>query len=129
MFKTELINRIPFATANKRILYLPLVFISKYSLEPIIAPKDFPYDGASTPKFTHRLFPKFGEKYDYAVVIHDFLCKEANKHLGTPQYAIKRKFADDVFLEIMELSGVSWWRRKAMYRAVRMSGKITEWRN
>jgi hypothetical protein len=124
MFKGQLINVVPFGKADLRIVYKELIFISKHRLEPIVVPKGFLYDGASS-----KLFPKFGKKYDYAVVVHDLLCEEANKFIGKPEYAIKRKFADDVFLEIMELSGVSWMTRKTMYAGVRSWGNIVNWWN
>lgn len=38
--------------------------------------------------------------------------------------ATTRKQADDVLLEAMESVGISWWRRQAIYRAVRLGGAM-----
>lgn len=35
---------------------------------------------------------------------------------------VSRRFADEVLLAAMKADGESWWRRQAMYRAVRMFG-------
>lgn len=45
-----------------------------------------------------------------AAVIHDHLCRDP----ATP-----RRYADEVFLEALTVLGVSWWRRRTMYQAVR----------
>ena len=47
-------------------------------------------------------------------VVHDFLYRTGKT---------ERTVADDVFLEAMKCSGVDWFRRNAMYRAVRLFGK------
>ncbi len=128
-FRNDLINRIPFATSGIRIVNEDLIYDTGKSLEPIVVPKGFPYDGASIPFGFRGLYPKFGKKYDYAACVHDYLCEEANKFMGTETYVTKRKFADEIFLEIMELAEVSWVRRKTMYGAVRGYGKFTGWWN
>lgn len=50
-----------------------------------------------------------------ASVKHDFLYRVAK---------IKRKRADDIFLLDMEKDGVTLWKRRAAYRAVRIFGWI-----
>lgn len=126
-FANQLINMVPFGVDNKRIVYLDLTYLSDLCDYDIVVPEGFPYDGASVPGFFSRLYPKFGKKYDYAACVHDYLCEKANLLKGTEHYGPARKFADDVFMEIMELAGVSWWRRKTMYAAVRSYGKGVEY--
>jgi hypothetical protein len=78
--------------------------------DTITVPKGFKTDFASVPWFFQRIIPKTG-RYNEATVIHDYLCYTAiDKH--------DRKYADRIFLECMEVLGVSKWKRKAMYRGV-----------
>lgn len=75
-------------------------------------PIGFLTDYASTPPFTWPIFPPRG-KYDPASLVHDWLYKNS---IGT------RKEADDIFLECMILLDVPVWKRRTMYRAVRLFG-------
>jgi hypothetical protein len=79
----------------------------------------FRWDGASVPRFFWRVIgaPRNG-KYVPAALLHDAL------------YAAElfsRLQCDRVFLDYMEQLGVSWWRRNAMYLAVRVGGGFV-WR-
>ena len=135
-FDTPLICLVPFGVADARYLYKYLIYQTDIEINPLIIKElqevldvngriylknGFKYDGASTGMF-RMIYPKFGKKYDYGTPVHDRLCNLANKHKGTPLYKHLRKFADDVFNEIMILSGVSTWRRWTMYKAVRGYG-------
>jgi len=75
-------------------------------------PAGFECDLASIPGPARWLFPVNGD-WTEAAVMHDWLYSE---EVGT------RKDADLLFLEAMESLGVSWWRRRAMYSAVRAGG-------
>jgi hypothetical protein len=85
----------------------------------VIARKGYITDGASIPDI---VFPIVGSpwegKYPKIAVIHDWLCStEGVTHNGA---LISKKDTDRIFLEGMKYLGVSWWRRNAMYRAVRL---------
>jgi len=80
-------------------------------------PFGFTSDGASVPRFLWNIYPPFGE-YLEAAVIHDWFCVLG--HAGTSP--ISSQDAAKLFLEIMEVMGISWWRRTKMYWAVRIGG-------
>ncbi len=100
---------------------------SKCSNQKIMVPKGFETDFASVP----RLFWVIASPWDApkAAVLHDYLYQSHNwwEEVDNVISVSTRKFADDIFLEAMEVSGVAKWRRLLMYRAVRMFGWIA-WR-
>jgi len=69
-------------------------------------------DWASVPRLMWRLFPPMG-RHTFAAILHDYLYE---KRIGT------RKRADRLFLIVMESCHVPYWRRWAMYYAVRWFG-------
>lgn len=78
-------------------------------------PAGFVTDFASIPR---ALWPVIGHPagpYVQAAVLHDCLYRE-------PGMFVTRAKADAIFLEAMEVLGVSWWRRRAMWAAVRAFG-------
>lgn len=81
-------------------------------------PKGFEWDGASIPKAAQWLIGKPMGKYALAALLHDWLY--ASRILGTTRKG--RIEADELFYTVMEQLRISWWRRKAMYRAVRIGG-------
>jgi len=78
----------------------------------VTVPAGFISDFASIPRLFWRVLPPWGE-YNRAAVVHDYLYRT---HLRT------RAGADDLFLALMVELGVSRWKRRVMYRAVRMFG-------
>lgn len=84
---------------------------SDSSLPPVCVPHGFETDFASVP----RAFWRIASPWDAMEpsVIHDYLCRN---QIGT------RADADRMFLRAMEDYGVKRWRRRLMYRAVRMFG-------
>jgi len=80
----------------------------------IHVPAGFITDFASVPRFFWRLFPPTGT-YGKAAVVHDYLYRCTD---------IDRAICDAVFLEAMEVLGVSWIARRLMHRAVRVFGKF-----
>jgi hypothetical protein len=86
-------------------------------------PKHFRCDLASIPQMFQWLIPKLG-KWNKAAVVHDWFYKnprlenERGKYIAT----LSREQVDGLFYQIMKGSGVSWWKRHAMYRAVRLGG-------
>ena len=82
----------------------------------IDVPKGFESDGASIPRMFWSIVghPMSGGPLR-AALIHDHLCNEAR----TPR---ARRFADTIFVWVLEESGVPQWRRLAMFWAVRLYG-------
>ena len=82
---------------------------------PIYDPKvDFKTDGGSIPPIAYLLIGSpWRGKYIEAVIIHDWECYHA-KTLA------ERKKADKKFHKMLTILGVAHWRRRAMYRGVRM---------
>ena len=94
-------------------LISPFSYTTK-TAETIVVPPGFQTDGASIPRLFWRFIGSpFTGKYICAAIIHDYLCVLASER----KYSRKR--ADEIFMEGMKESGVSWWKRKLMYRAVR----------
>jgi len=77
-------------------------------------PAGFETDFASVPRFFWRVLPPW-DKYSPAAVVHDHLYQTGK---------VPRVEADKTFLELMEALGVSWWKRRVMYYAVRAFGWI-----
>ena len=90
----------------------------KGSKDKIFVPTGFQTDFASVPRPFWIILPPDGH-YTQAAVLHDFLYHKQDR---------KRKQCDLIFLEAMQVLGVSWWKRKVMYRAVRLFGWMP-WRN
>ena len=93
----------------------------KGELSTVHAP--FIFDFASIPRIFWFFYPptgNIGSPYGIAALFHDYLyCHR--KIDGRP---ITRKEADLLFYEIMAYTGVGWFTRHRMYRAVRMFGWI-----
>lgn len=81
--------------------------------EVIHIPKGTITDLATVPRWLWLVVPPLG-KYTKASIIHDYLYQNA---IGS------KKYADEVFLEAMEVAGVKTWRRKIMYWSVRAFGR------
>jgi len=83
----------------------------------VTAKHGMPTDGASIPKFTWRFIGSpFIGKYVGAALIHDALY--TSRGLGK----LNKKQVDKLFLEMMKVEGVSYWKRQAMYWAVNLGG-------
>lgn len=85
----------------------------KLGRKSIVVEADWITDWASVPQRYWRWFPPMGT-HTFASVLHDYLYKFK---IGS------RRRADWYFLAVMKHSGVRWWRRWAMYLAVRFFGK------
>jgi hypothetical protein len=90
----------------------PFMYASRIVGQTITVPAGFETDFASVPRLPLAYLIGGGEANE-AAVVHDFLyvSKQTSKEV-----------ADNVFLEAMEESGVSWWRRKMMWAAVSAFG-------
>ena len=80
--------------------------------DTIKVPTGFVTDFASSPPQIWWLIPPWG-KYGKAAIIHDWLYQTGLR---------TRKQADEIFLEGMIILGVTPWRRRLMYRGVRLFG-------
>lgn len=87
------------------------------SHEPLSVPAGKETDFASVPKQLRWLVPKYGV-YNKAAVLHDHLCKLAEKD------EFDRSDADGIFRRSMRELGVGYIRRWVMWAAVRLGGKL-----
>ena len=87
---------------------------SEDSDEIIEVPEGYMSDLASIPWFARWLIPKLG-RHAQAAVLHDIMYQY---HL----YSQKR--CDEIFLEAMEVLKVPLWKRRVMYRALRIGGWV-----
>ena len=76
-------------------------------------PAGFTTDFASVPRFLWWWFPPSG-RHSKSAVTHDYLYCQAS--------GCSRWLADALFREAMAQDGVGWWKRTAMYYAVRLFG-------
>ena len=94
----------------------------------IEVPKGFTTDFASVPRFFWRVLPPWGQ-YSKAAVVHDYLY--ANEKYSLPggyTVMVTQKYADELFLELMAVLGVSKAKRLAMYSGLRAFGFVA-WNN
>ena len=85
--------------------------------DKVNVPVGFLTDFASVPRAFWWLLPRWG-RYGNAAVIHDFLYWEQGR---------TRKEADRIFLEGMEVLGVSGLIRYTLFAAVRLFGWLGWW--
>lgn len=93
----------------------------------LTCPAGLETDGASIPRFFWRLIGHpMMPVYVEAAVIHDAgyvnKLEWCRKNGGWLVEEHTRKEVDDLFLHLMEALGLSWWRRRMMYLAVRWFG-------
>jgi hypothetical protein len=84
-------------------------------------------DGASVPRAVWWLYPPFGDRYDRAAILHDFLYQHAERYDGDDHGHISRAEVDALFREAMEVDGFRASGRAVVYAAVR-SGGWAAWR-
>lgn len=78
----------------------------------ITVPAGFITDFASIPRVFWNILPPWG-KYGKAAIVHDYLYQSG---------MYRKEKADRIFLEAMEVLGVSWITRNIMYQAVNWFG-------
>jgi hypothetical protein len=86
----------------------------------ITAPAGMLTDLISSP--FHSIVQPSDPKILGAGIIHDYLYVAHESIEGYRPINRDRKFADDMLLHGMKESGVGWFRRKMVYRAVRIGG-------
>lgn len=77
----------------------------------ITVPVGFQCDFASIPQAALSILGDIGQE---AGTVHDYLYRSDS----IPQ--VERPEADEIFFKICGEMGISWWKRKAMYYAVRV---------
>lgn len=91
--------------------------------EPIIIPAGFKTDEVSIPSFMWTILRMAPDGYYRAAgVVHDYLYST-----GGENDVWTRKECDKILLEILLLQDVAWFRRRALYLAVRLFGH-THWK-
>ncbi len=84
----------------------------EYISHGIKVPVDFPFDGASAPRFFWAIIPPF-KMTKKAAVVHDWLCRDA-------KCAYDRKKADELFYVMLLEAGISKARARLGYLGVRL---------
>lgn len=92
----------------------------KTSKSIIFIRSGFEFDLATIPRFVWPIIAPF-ELSIVAPLIHDFLYVCKGK-VGNSIFT--REQADRIFLTLMKMEGVSWWRRSIAFRAVRIFGRV-----
>lgn len=93
------------------LLLKDFTFYSNVAKQQFTAPEGFVSDLASIPRLLRWAFTGHGKSREPAVT-HDWLYH--NYH--------DRKEADEVFREALKVAGMNWFKRQAMYAAVRAGG-------
>lgn len=83
-------------------------------LQSIVVPNGFAHDFASVPRIFRSLIPVIGDQNGPAIV-HDWCYANLWR---------TRAESDALFLAGLEAMGVNWFRRNAMYAAVRAGGWV-----
>ncbi len=87
--------------------------LNNVQVKGYVIPKGFITDFASVPRLFWAFIPPMG-KHNYAALLHDYLCYYK---------PVTRKEADRIFYEMLIEHGVSKFRSKVMYYAVRFYAK------
>lgn len=88
--------------------------------ERIFVHAGFKTDFASIPGFAWSIIGHPTGKYGKASVVHDYIYRYPVCGVEKPR---SRRRCDQIMLEAMKVLGVGWWRRSAMYFAVRAGGR------
>ena len=94
------------------VLLEPLIYDSDVAGRVITVPAGFTTDFASTPRIP-IIYEALGNIGVRAAVVHDYLYTSGRE---------SRAMADQVFREAAAITGVSWWKRWAMWAGVRIGG-------
>lgn len=112
-FRTPLILRTAADQQDGRWFVVePLEYDSDVAGRIITVPAGFPTDLASTPRIP-LIYEACGNIAAMAAVVHDYLYTSGRE---------SRAIADAVLREAAAVTGVSWWRRWAMWAGVRVGG-------
>lgn len=90
----------------------PFSYQSDVALMTFTVPVGFVTDFASVPRIPF-IYDFLGDLAQRPAVIHDYIYSTAK---------VAREIADEVLLEAMQLTGVSWLQRTLIYWGVRIGG-------
>jgi hypothetical protein len=114
------IKRFPFI--NKRMLDVRLYDKEKEQIYDFTIPKSYCYDGASIPRFFHRVIgANTDNKFLIAALIHDWMC-EHHDCVGND-----RVFSSKVFNALLEVSEVNSFKRFLMKHSVNIFQIFQGW--
>jgi len=102
-------------------LLAPFIYYvgEKSSDEFVLVRRGFKTDFASIPRIAWPIIGHPAGRHGKAAVVHDFLYQYPDDGVDKPR---KRRRCDQIFLEALTVLGVGWWKRSAMYFAVRVGG-------
>lgn len=104
---------------DKTIFELHEKLVWTNGVKTVVVPPLFQCDLASVPRIP-LAYLMVGGMGEVAGTVHDYLYREgAEITEGLVTRTPTRKEADDIFLTVLGEEGVSWFKRKAMYYAVR----------
>ena len=84
----------------------------------VTVPTGFVSDGASIPRpLWSFIGPPIGSSHLLPAVVHDYLCEQAATYS-------ERVLGDAVFFALLKRHNVPYWKRAAMYLAVRLYGRF-----
>jgi hypothetical protein len=109
---------------SRRVWRLLADYSYTYDGVTLTAKAGYSYDLASVPRPLWWLIAP-NELSLVAPLFHDLLYEYRGvlpAESATPYRTYTRREADDLFLHLMEVEGIEWWRRNAAYSAVRAAG-------
>jgi hypothetical protein len=106
---------------SEGVLEQPVKFYSAELGLIVVAPAGMETDFASIPRGLWNIFPKRG-KHDRGAVLHDAGYRGHLQSAAGTTLALSKHAIDRLFLEAMEVAGVSRGSRTLMYRAVSWFG-------
>lgn len=89
------------------------------TLRWVVVPAGFLTDGATIPWFLRWIVSPWGD-HGQAAAVHDYLVEYASLYQNNERVTIDRKTTDSIFNTAMRASGVSTFKRRLMYCAVRL---------
>ncbi len=83
----------------------------------VFVPAGYLTDGASVPRLFWNIIPPWGS-YGQAAVVHDIVCEYLSVTKDGKPSPVTRAECDKILLQAMEVIGVPWATRTAIYGAV-----------
>lgn len=114
------IKKYPFL--NKKTLEVRLYDKTKEMIYGFTIPKGYTFDGATIPKFFHRIIgANTDNKFLIAALVHDVLCENHN-YINND-----REFSSKVFNALLEVSEVNPFKRWLMVNSVDLFQRFCGW--
>lgn len=95
----------------------------------VLLPAGFVTDCHSVPPWLGSLLPEYDNRTNLAAVVHDYLYMHWEEFASQPDsYYVfshmNRRYADQVYFELMNRFHPGGWRNRLYYRAVRLFGSF-----